>query len=143
MINGFLARIEGLELVGDEDYGEAAEARVESGIAAREEPMTDREGRRLTDVIVDACLRTPPSIAVKLPWEEGVLSQVFGESDGLPERLPEIPQLCLEAIEVTEETRSAPKQPSSSASGRGGGSRGVFLDVIDFSMTLSEPQRTG
>jgi hypothetical protein len=139
MINGFLARIEGLELVGDEDYGEAAEARVESGIAAREEPMTDRERRRLTDVIVDACLRTPPSIAVKLPWEEGVLSQVFGESDGLPE----IPQPCLEAIEVTEETRSAPKQPSSSASGRGGGSRGVFLDVIDFSMTLSEPQRTG
>jgi len=122
MINGFLARIEGLELVGDEDYGEAAEARVESGIAAREEPMTDREGRRLTDVIVDACLRTPPSIAVKLPWEEGVLSQVFGESDGLPE----IPQ-SLEATEVTEETRSAPKQPSSSASGRGRGARGVFF----------------
>ena len=99
---------------------------------------TDRQRRRLTDVIVDACLKTPPSIPVKLPWEEGALSQVFGERDGLPE----IPQ-SLEATEVTEETRSAPKQPSSSASGRGGGSRGVFLDVIDFSMTLSEPQRTG
>eukprot|EP00435_Cladocopium_sp_Y103_P073992 s288_g46.t1 len=66
-----------------------------------EEKLDSDAMKSFSDLITDKCLGVPPTMAVNLPWEEGIFEQIFGESDGIP-RIP-VPQMAaVEAKKIVE-----------------------------------------
>lgn len=62
-------------------------------------------------------MSVPATLSVKLPWETGIMEQIFEDVDGLPS-LP-IPRM--EPIEVVDDPGRALKSPSCSGPLRQGG----------------------
>ena len=73
---------------------------------------------------------------MQLPWETGIMQQIFENTDGLPD----LPTPRIEPIEVTDFPRGALKSPPCSDLFRQGGGRGVYLRVINFDLNLSEDE---
>eukprot|EP00435_Cladocopium_sp_Y103_P050573 s2261_g15.t1 len=98
-----------------------------------QEEVDPADLRSFSSLIRDRCLAVPPALSVKLPWETGVMQQVFSEDDGLPD-LP-IPQMG--GVDVGDNPEEAPKSLPCSWQECG---RGVYLGVINFKVNLSEAE---
>ena len=123
---GSLEQFSGTDQVFDDGYS-CIQTDASSPVDARDMSVFSKH-------ITDACMSVPATFSMQLPWETGIMQQIFESTDGLPD-LP-IPRA--EPIEVVDSPRGAPKFPSCPDPLRQGGGRGVYLRVINFGLNLSE-----
>eukprot|EP00435_Cladocopium_sp_Y103_P074032 s203_g46.t1 len=118
--------LDNLEIATHDSYYEPTEAESE-------QPISSEDIQQFSSLIQDKCLGVPPTLSVKLPWEDGIMSHIFDESDGLPS----IPLPQMSPVEVREE---APKSPPCLNPFKQGSGRGVYMGVINFDLNLTESE---
>eukprot|EP00435_Cladocopium_sp_Y103_P073748 s448_g45.t1 len=114
---------ENLELASHDSYYDLTEEEKEG-------PIDPHMMHQFSSLIHDKCMGVPPTMAVKLLWEDGIMSHIFDDNDGLPT----IPLPQIGPVEVLEE---APKSPPCLDPFKQGSGRGVYLGVINFDLNIT------